>query len=89
MAFEFDPNKSASNLEKHGIDFVEGQELWHDEGRCVIPVKCVEGEERFALIAKRGDSCYFAVYTIRGENIRIISIRKAREKEKEFYEEEK
>ncbi|OQY29431.1 MAG: hypothetical protein B6I38_08235 [Anaerolineaceae bacterium 4572_5.1] len=28
--FEFDPNKSKSNLEKHGIDFIRAQKLWDD-----------------------------------------------------------
>jgi uncharacterized DUF497 family protein len=30
MKFEFDPAKSASNKDKHGIDFVEAQVLWAD-----------------------------------------------------------
>jgi uncharacterized DUF497 family protein len=30
MIFEFDPNKSATNPEKHKIDFVTVQELWND-----------------------------------------------------------
>ena len=29
MQFEYDPNKSKSNKEKHGIDFDEAQELWN------------------------------------------------------------
>jgi len=28
MQFEFDPQKSAVNKDKHGIDFVEAQALW-------------------------------------------------------------
>ena len=31
MAFEFDPDKSAANLAKHGIDFEAAQALWLDE----------------------------------------------------------
>ena len=30
MGFEYDPNKSAENKRKHGIDFDESQELWAD-----------------------------------------------------------
>ena len=29
-SFEFDPKKSESNLEKHGIDFVDAQAIWQD-----------------------------------------------------------
>jgi len=32
MEFEFDPAKSATNKVKHGLDFVEAQELWRDGG---------------------------------------------------------
>ena len=37
--FEFDPNKSASNLEKHGIDFITAQQLWQDDYRLAVPAK--------------------------------------------------
>ncbi len=30
MEFEYDPQKSARNLAKHGIDFGEAQRLWDD-----------------------------------------------------------
>ena len=30
MEFEFDPVKSASNLRKYGIDFLQAQSLWQD-----------------------------------------------------------
>jgi uncharacterized DUF497 family protein len=30
MGFEYDPDKSAANKRKHGIDFEEAQELWAD-----------------------------------------------------------
>ena len=39
MEFEFDNQKSRSNKEKHGIDFVEAQALWHDIGRVEIPAR--------------------------------------------------
>ena len=83
--FEFDPNKSASNLEKHGIDFITAQQLWQDDYRLAIPAK-TQGEARFALIAKLNQKVWTAVYTERGGNIRIISVRRAREKEEQLYE---
>jgi uncharacterized DUF497 family protein len=36
MNFEYDPAKSVSNLEKHGIDFEQAQELWRDEQALVV-----------------------------------------------------
>jgi uncharacterized DUF497 family protein len=38
MWFEFDPDKSKSNKQKHGIDFYEAQEIWNDPGFIEIPV---------------------------------------------------
>ena len=83
--FEFDPNKSAANLEKHGIDFTTAQQLWSDDYRLVIPAK-TQGETRFALIAKLQQKVWTAIYTERGGNIRIISVRRARDKEEQLYE---
>ena len=42
MNFEFDPKKSKTNKAKHGIDFVEGQELWNDTDYLEIPVKTTD-----------------------------------------------
>lgn len=50
MDFEFDPAKSKSNREKHGIDFIAAQQLWEDEDRLEIPAR-TEDEPRYVLIA--------------------------------------
>ena len=49
--FEFDQNKSDSNLEKHGIDFVEAQDLWNDSILLEIPAK-TEDEPRYIVIGR-------------------------------------
>jgi uncharacterized DUF497 family protein len=85
MGFEYDPDKSASNKAKHGIDFVEAQNLWMDQNRLVIPAKDLD-EPRYLLIAKHEAQVWSAIYTIRGQNVRIISVRRARNNEKEIYE---
>ena len=87
MKFEFDPKKSASNKSKHRIDFVDGQELWEDPERLEVPAK-TDGEQRGMLIGKIRGRHWSAVFTIRGEKIRIISIRRSRIKEVNAYENE-
>lgn len=82
--FEFDPNKSQANRIKHGIDFLSAQELWDDENRLVIPAQ-TKGEVRFALIGRIGHAFWTAIYTIRNEKIRIISVRRSRNEEKKIY----
>ena len=39
MEFEFDPVKSGSNREKHGVDFIQAQELWLDPLRVEVPTR--------------------------------------------------
>ena len=85
QVFEYDPNKSMTNFDKHGIDFDEAQNLWEDESKIVFPAS-VEGEERFLMVARYKSKHWTAVYTVRGGNIRIISVRRSRTKEISCYE---
>jgi len=85
MLFEFDPRKSQSNLKKHGIDFVEAQLLWLDPYLLEIPAKTID-EPRYLMLGKIVDKHWSAVVTHRNENIRIISVRRARIEEVELYE---
>ena len=85
LSFEFDARKSQSNLKKHGIDFVETQLLWLDPGLLEAPAKTVD-EPRNLMIGKILDKHWSAVVTYRKDNIRIISVRRARDEEIEIYE---
>jgi hypothetical protein len=84
MLFEFDQNKSASNKAKHGIDFDAAQLLWLDAGRIEIEARTI-GESRKLLIAMINDEVWSAIFTLRKNTIRIISVRKSRKNEKEIY----
>lgn len=91
MEFEFDAAKSAANKDKHGIDFVEAQAqaLWQDEGIEVVPSKArLTSEERFLAIGRIEGKHWTAISTLRGEAIRIISVRRARKEEVEYYEDD-
>ena len=85
LPFEFDSQKSQSNLKKHGIDFVEAQLLWLDPYLLEIPAKTVD-EPRYLMIGKILDKHWSAVVTYRDESIRIISVRRARIEEVKIYE---
>ena len=80
MAFEFDPRKSAANLEKHGIDFVEAQRLWEDPDLLEIPAR-TEDEPRWLIIGRIDAKLWSAVVTSRSDAIRIISVRRSRDDE--------
>lgn len=85
MVFEYDPGKSKANMAKHGIDFEQAQALWMDENRLVIPARS-ETEPRWAIIAQYDEKVWVAFYAVRGVRVRLISVRRARPKEKEVYE---
>jgi uncharacterized protein len=85
MIFEFDEQKSSTNKSKHGIDFIEAQQIWNDPERVEIPARTTE-EPRIMIIGRIGLSIWAGIYTIRNKNIRLISVRKARKDEKEIYE---
>lgn len=84
MDFEFDPAKSAANLERHGIDFTRAQGLWSDPDRLEIPARSID-ESRSQVIGRIGDVVWSAFITMRSDCIRIISVRRARDEEKAAY----
>lgn len=86
MRFQFDEAKSLSNREKHGIDFVEAQKLWLDERLIEIPAR-TDDEPRFVVIGTIDAKQWSAVITYRDDEIRLISVRRARDEEVEIYEE--
>lgn len=84
MRFEFDREKSAANRAKHGIDFVEAQEIWTDTDRLEIQARSSD-EPRYQVIGRIGQKTWSAFITYRNEKIRIISVRRARTDEEARY----
>lgn len=86
MEFTCDPAKDASNIAKHGVSLIEASRLDWD-GMIVLPDTRNEyGEDRYRGIALLGSRLYSVVYTPRNEDLRIISLRKASNKEIDLYE---
>jgi uncharacterized DUF497 family protein len=83
--FEYDERKSALNLKKHGIDFVDAQALWLDSDLLEIRAK-TEDEPRFLIIGLIQDKHWSAVVTYRDQKIRLISVRRSRDEEVLLYE---
>lgn len=83
--FEFDDEKSQANFHKHGIDFHDAQVLWQYQDLLEIQAKS-DDEPRYLVIGLIDDKHWSAVITYRGEKIRIISVRRSRNREVELYE---
>jgi len=83
--FEWDENKNLINIQKHGISFEEATKLF-DISNVIVKAKNIDDEDRFAIIGKLNNKCYFCVFTLRGNKVRIISVRRCRRKEEAYYE---
>ncbi|MEB3225144.1 MAG: BrnT family toxin [Synechococcus sp.] len=84
MDFEYDPNKSQSNLAKHGIDFEAAKEIWQDSQRIIFPARS-ETEPRWVTVGLIHGKFWTVVYTTRNGRIRIISVRRSRVQEIKLY----
>jgi uncharacterized DUF497 family protein len=60
MGFEYDPDKSAENKRKHGIDFDAAQSLWADARLVEIPARTSD-EPRWLLIGKIDEQHWSAI----------------------------
>ena len=87
MGFEYDRAKSVENRRKHGIDFKAAQALWGDDALVEIPAKVVD-EPRWLVIGRIDGKHWSAVIARRGENIRLVSVRRSRDEEVAIYESE-
>ena len=84
MEFEFDPQKSAINKTKHGIDFIEAQALWKSKQVRLGAKDALE--KRYMIIGKIEHEHWSAIITYRGATIRIISARTSTASEIDTYE---
>jgi len=85
VKFEYDPNKSAINKIKHGIDFENAQALWDDPYRVEIQSYSTI-EPRIIAIGKIQNKHWSAIITYRNQTIRLISVRRSRKNEVQLYE---
>ena len=84
--FEWDEQKSKQNLSKHGLSFDDAETVF--SGPCVTfeDERREYGERRFVTLGEiEGHRIVVIAHTLRGANIRIISMRKANSREQETY----
>ncbi|MDE2938763.1 MAG: BrnT family toxin [Chloroflexota bacterium] len=84
MEYEWDEGKRLSNQVKHGVDFSEVAGFEWDTA--VIQSSPRGGELRHAALGFIGERLHYLVFTIRGNNRRIVSLRKANQRELRRYE---
>ena len=87
MEIEWDENKNLSNADKHGLRFEDARLVF--AGHCLTfkDDRFDYGEERLITLGELAGRVVVIVHTPRGDATRIISMRKANEREKRFYKE--
>lgn len=88
-AFEWDDDKAAANLRKHGVTFEDARGVFRDP----LAIELVDdreayGEDRFVLIGMTQSRVLVVVYVLRDRRNRIISARKAEPNERRAYREQ-
>ncbi|WP_306005806.1 BrnT family toxin [Aquicoccus porphyridii] len=82
--FEWDEEKRRLVLQKHGIDFLDAVEIFETDYLCLSGRSDIEIRE--IAVGYLNGSYLAVVFTMRGETIRIITVRKARRDERETYD---
>ena len=86
MQFEWDEEKAALNLKKHGVDFRDAVRVFYDVNRIEwYDSEHSDEEDRYNTIGMVRE-VLFVVYTERRERTRIISARKATPRERRIYD---
>lgn len=76
----FDPEKDALNLARHGLSLADFTGF-DEEATVRVDDRRDYGETRFVALGRIGGAPHAVVFTWRGDTMRLISFRRAREKE--------
>ena len=85
MKFTWEEKKRQRNLEKHGIDFADADTIFSHPILVKRDARRDYKETRWAALGQLKDMVVFLAYTFRGNDVRIISIRRASKKERQIY----
>lgn len=85
MEISFDPTKDAGNIEKHGVSLAEASGFEWDEAIIWADQRHEYGENRMIGLGYIGDRLFNVVFVDRGAVYRIISLRKANQREVKRY----
>jgi len=87
MEIEYDHAKNAVNIKKHGIAFDAVLDMDQSTSFTAEDSRHDYGEQRFITMGFIHERLHILVWSPRGENIRIISLRKPNQTERMIYDE--
>jgi uncharacterized DUF497 family protein len=85
--YEWDTDKAEINFQKHEVAFADTVAVFEDDNALTIPDDDPDEDRFITLGMDTLGRILIVVYTWRGENIRIISARKATRAERKHYQE--
>lgn len=87
MSPQFDPAKNAANIAKHGVSLADGDGVLLDPLALTVEDSTSRGEQRWQTIGVNSfGELMIVVWTNRGGDVRLISVRKPEPKERRDYE---
>ena len=86
MEITWDEEKRRLNVQKHGLDFRDSVHVFEGPTVTFYDERYDYGEDRYITLGLFGDVIVFIGHTYRDESIRVISMRKAIDKERRIYE---
>jgi len=87
VIFEWNEKKCRENRRKHGLSFEDVELVFEGDSITFLDDRLDYGEERYITLGTMAGRTVVIVHTLRGETIRIISMRKANAREKKIYQE--
>jgi uncharacterized DUF497 family protein len=85
MELEWDEAKRRSNLRKHGLDFDDAKFLDWDNATVIEDTRFTYPEPRYWAFARWNGRLHMVAFCMRGDRVRIISFRKANDREAKRY----
>ncbi|WP_397602850.1 BrnT family toxin [Sphingorhabdus sp.] len=86
MKIEFDAEKDATNIARHGVALALGAKIFDDHELLIVPtIREQDREERYKAIGLIGDKLWTAIHVYRGDVVRFLSVRRSNTSEQRSY----
>jgi uncharacterized DUF497 family protein len=86
VKIEFDTEKDATNIARHGVTLALGAKIFDDHELLIMPtIREQDREERYKAIGLIGDKLWTAIHVYRGDVVRFLSVRRSNTSEQRSY----
>lgn len=86
MEIEFDTDKDAANMAKHGVSLAHGAKVFDDGDVLIVPtIRDEDREDRYKAIGLIDGKLWTAIHVYRGSVVRFLSVRRSNPSEQRSY----